>query len=114
MDNVYIESSDFDLDEGEQYQLIRRIIPDVKFTGDGGTGQTINFVVKTRNYPGESLTTSAPNTCPSTTTRIDTRVRARQAVLRIESDDDGSTSSRTGVGFRVGATRMDLIPSGRR
>jgi len=114
MDNVYIESSDFDLDEGEQYQLIRRIIPDVKFTGDGGTGQTINFVVKTRNYPGESLTTSATNTCTSTTTRIDTRVRARQAVLRIESDDDGSTSSRTGVGFRVGATRMDLIPSGRR
>ena len=45
---------------------------------------------------------------------MDTRVRARQAVLRIESDDDGSTSSRTGVGFRVGATRMDLIPSGRR
>ena len=114
MDNVYIESSDFDLDEGEQYQLIRRIIPDVKFTGDGGTGQTINFVVKTRNYPGESLTTSATNTCTSTTTRIDTRVRARQAVLRIESDDDGSTSSRTGVGFRVGATRMDLIPSGKR
>ena len=114
MDNVYIESSDFDLDEGEQYQLIRRIIPDVKFTGDGGTGQTINFVVKTRNYPGESLTISTTNTCTSTTTRMDTRVRARQAVLRIESDDDGSTSSRTGVGFRVGATRMDLIPSGRR
>lgn len=114
MDNVYIESSDFDLDEGEQYQLIKRIIPDVKFTGDGGTGQTINFVIKTRNYPGESLTTSTTSTCTATTTRMDTRVRARQAVLRIESDDDGSTSSRTGVGFRVGATRMDLIPSGRR
>jgi hypothetical protein len=114
MDNVFIESSDFDLNEGEEYQLIRRIIPDVKFTGDGGTGQTINFIVKTRNYPGESLTTSTTNTCTSTTTRIDTRVRARQAVLRVESDDDGSTSSRTGVGFRLGATRMDLIPSGRR
>ena len=114
MDNVFIESSDFALGDGETFQMIKRIIPDVKFTGDGGTAQTINFVVKTRDYPGESLTTSNTSTCTSTTTKIDTRVRARQAVLRIESDDDGATSNRTGVGFRVGATRLELISSGRR
>ena len=114
MDNVFIESSDFDIGDGEAFLMIKRIIPDVKFTGDGGSGQTINFVVKTRNYPGENLTTSATNTCTSTTTKIDTRVRARQAVLRIESDDDGSTSSRKGLGFRLGATRMEVMSSGRR
>jgi len=114
MDNVYIESSDFDLGEGTLFQMIRRIIPDVKFTGNGGSDQVINFVLKTRNYPAESLTTAATSSCTSSTNKIDTRVRARQAALRIESDDDAGVLSRLGVGFRVGATRMDLKPSGRR
>jgi len=114
MDSVYIESSDFDLGDGTLFQQIRRIIPDVKFTGNGGSDQTINFVIKTRNFPADSLATAATNTCTSSTTKIDTRVRARQAALRVESDDDGSSGVRLGVGFRVGATRMDLQPSGKR
>ena len=114
MDNVFIESSDFDLGEGEEFQSIRRIIPDIKFTGSGGTGQTINMVLKTRNFPAESLSTSSTNACTSSTSKIDTRLRARQAVLRIESDDDNSEGVRLGVGFRVGATRMDVQTNGRR
>ena len=115
MDNVYIESSDFDIDPaGEEFQQIRRVIPDIKFTGNGGSGQTINIVLKKRNFPGESLATSSTNTCTATTTQINTRLRARQAALRIESDDDGSSGTRLGVGFRVGAMRMDLRPTGRR
>jgi len=114
MDNVFIESSDFALGSGEQFQSISRIIPDVKFTGNGGSDQTINFVLKQRNFPGESLATDSTNTCTATTTKIDTRLRARQAALRIESDDDNSLGARLGVGFRVGATRMDLKPNGRR
>ena len=113
MDNVFIESSDFDIGEGEEYQFISEVIPDIKFTGSN-TDQTINIVLKKRNYPGESLTTSSTTPCTSTTTRIQTRLRARQAVLRVESDDDGTTSVRTGVGFRLGATRMSLQSNGRR
>ena len=114
MDNVFIESSDLDLGDGEEFQSIRRIIPDVKFTGDGGSDQTINMVLKTRNFPAESLTTAVTSTCTSSTSKIDTRVRARQAVFRVESDDDNSEGNRLGVGFRVGATRMDVQPNGRR
>ena len=114
MDNVFIESSDFDIGEGEEFQYVSRVIPDIKFTGSGGTGQTVNVVLKQRNFPGESLTTNSTSTCTSSTTKIDTRLRARQAVLRIESDDDGSLGSRSGVGFRVGAMRMDVRPNGRR
>jgi hypothetical protein len=115
MDNVYIQSSDFDIDPaGEEFQQIRRIIPDIKFTGTGGSDQTINIVLKKRNFPGESLSTSSTNTCTATTTQINTRLRARQAALRIESDDDGSSGTRLGVGFRVGAMRMDLRPNGKR
>ena len=114
MDNVYIESSDFALGNGEEFQAINKIIPDIKFTGSGGSGQTVNVVLKQRNYPGESLSTESTNTCTATTTKIDTRLRARQAALRIESDDDGSLGVRSGVGFRVGAMRMDVRPNGRR
>ena len=114
MDNVFIESSDFDLADGEDFQSIRRIIPDIKFTGDGGTGQTVNVVVKTRNFPAESLSTATTATCTSSTSKIDTRIRARQAVLRVESDDDNTSGDNLGVGFRVGVTRMDVQPNGRR
>jgi len=113
MDNVFIESADFDLGEGEDFQFIRRVIPDVEFTGTG-TAQTINMVLKARNYPGDSLTTDQTTSFTSTTTKIDTRARGRQAAIRFESDDDGSTGVREGLGFRIGATRLDLQPNGRR
>ena len=53
MDNVFIESSDFELGNGDQFQSISRIIPDIKFTGDGGSDQTINFVLKTKKLSGK-------------------------------------------------------------
>jgi len=118
MTNVFIESSDFDIDPGgEDFQFISRIIPDIKFTGTGSTGsggQSVNVVLKRRNFPGESLTTAVTSTCDSATTKIDTRVRGRQAVLRIESDDDGAAGSTEGVGFRVGAMRLNFRPDGKR
>jgi len=114
MTNVYIESGDFDIGEGEEFQFIRRMIPDVRFTGTGGSGQQINTVLKTRNYPGDSLATDSTSAFTATTTKIDMRARARQAVVRFESDDDASEGIQLGVGFRVGGTRLDLRPNGRR
>ena len=118
MTNVFIESSDFDIDPaGEDFQFISRVIPDIQFTGTGSTGsggQTVNVVLKRRNFPGEALTTVITSTCDSATTKIDTRVRGRQAVLRVESDDDGVPGSTEGVGFRVGAMRLNFRPDGRR
>jgi hypothetical protein len=114
MDNVFVESGDFDLGEGEEFQFIRRCIPDVKFTGDSGNTQSINFVLKARNYPGDTLTTDQTSSFTSTTTKINTRARGRQAVVRFESDDNADMGDRLGVGFRVGGTRLDLQPNGRR
>mgnify|MGYP003638193449 FL=1 len=114
MDNVFIESGDFDLGEGEEFQFIRRCIPDVKFTGDSGDTQTLNFVLKARNYPGQSLTTDQTSSFTSNTTKIDTRARGRQAVIRFESDDTAEVGNRLGLGFVVGGTRLDLQANGRR
>ena len=115
MTNVFIESADFDLGEGDQYQFISRIIPDVKFTGSGNTGadgQTVDIVLKRRNFPGEELTTAVTSACTSATTKIDTRARGRQAVLRVQSNDTNTND--TGMGFRLGATRIDIKPDGMR
>ena len=116
MTDVFIESSDFDIDPGgENFQFISRIIPDIKFTGNvatGATGQNVDIVVKRRNFPGEELTTAVTSSCTSVTTKIDTRVRGRQAVLRIQSNDTDTTA--VGTSFRVGAMRMDYKPDGTR
>ena len=115
MTNVFIESGDFDLGEGDQYQFISRIIPDVKFTGSattGADGQTVDIVLKRRNFPGEELTTAVTSACTSVTTKIDTRARGRQAVLRVQSNDTNTND--TGMGFRLGATRIDIKPDGMR
>ena len=114
MDNVFIESSDFDLDDGEFISFVKNVIPDVKFTGDGGTAQTINFILKSRNYPGDTLATNTTQTVTGTTQKLNTRLRARQAALRIESDDDNTEFYRMGVGWRLGDTRLDIKPDGRR
>mgnify|MGYP003122151614 FL=1 len=114
MDNVFIESADFDIGDGEEFQFIRRFIPDVKFTGDSGNSQTLNVVLKARDFPGQSLTTDQTTAFTASTTKVDTRARARQAAVRFESDDDADVGTRLGLGFTIGATRLDLQPNGRR
>tara|TARA_R110001583_G_scaffold70404_2_gene199146 strand:- start:492 stop:2384 length:1893 start_codon:yes stop_codon:yes gene_type:complete len=113
MDNVYIESGDFDLQDGESSQYVGRIIPDIKFTGNNAES-LLNCVLKTRNYPGESLTTKSTSNVSSSTTKLNVRGRARQVVLRFESDDDNTTSYTLGLGFRIGATRIGTRVNGRR
>ena len=116
MDNVFIESSDFDLQEGNDFAFIRRIIPDIKFYGsnvESGVPQ-INMLIKTRNAPGESLTTRVTKDVSNNTDQLHVRARGRQAVLRLQSDDDAATGVRLGYKWRLGYTRLDIQPDGRR
>ena len=51
MDNVFIESGDIDIDEGDQFGFVSRIIPDVKFFGSTPTSGQINYVLKLETIP---------------------------------------------------------------
>jgi len=113
MTNVFIESSDFDIGEGDQFTFIRRIIPDFKFIENENNG-SINIVVKTRNFPGDSLTTNSTNEISETTQQAYVRGRARQMVLRFESNDDATNNGNLSIGWRLGATRIDIKADGRR
>ena len=114
MDNVYIESGDIDLNDGDQFGFIRRIVPDVNFFGANASDGQINYVLKTRNFPGDSLTTKSTSDVTSSTQQNHVRARARQMVLRVQSDDDADSSVRTGFKWRIGANRFDIRPDGRR
>ena len=116
MDNVFIESADFDLQDGNDFAFIRRMMPDIRFYGTNVTsgGPQINMLLKTRNAPSESLTTRATTDISNNTAQVHVRARGRQAVLRVQSDDDAATGNRLGVKWRLGYTRLDVQPDGKR
>ena len=113
MTNVFIESSDFDLGDGEQFTLIQKIIPDFKFLQNNNDGN-VNIVVKTRNYPGDSLSVNSTSAIQANTQQAFVRGRARQMVLRFESDDDATGDKNLDIGWRLGATRIDVRTDGKR
>jgi len=114
MDNVFIESGDIDIDDGEKFGFVKKIIPDVKFFGDNSSAGQINFVLKTRNFPGDSLSTNSTNNVTSSTQQNYVRARSRQMVFRAQSDDDAATGLRTGFRWRLGANRFEIRPDGKR
>lgn len=116
MDNVFIESADVDIGDGDAFAFVRKIIPDISFVNDIGTSQdgAVNFVLKRRNYPNESLSTDSTLQITSSTTYKSLRSRARQVVMRFESDDDNDDGDRLNYKWKLGSTRMDIQQSGRR
>ena len=114
MDNVFIESGDIDIEDGDSFGFVSKIIPDVKFFGSSASDGQINFVLKTRNFPGDTLTTNSTNDVTSSTQQNFTRARGRQLVLRVQSDDDADIGVRTGFKWRLGSSRIDVKTDGRR
>ncbi len=105
-----IESGDFDLDQkglagdGEFMLKIRRVIPDfLQQTGDARV--TLNL----KNYPTDSQASSSlgPFTSTTSTTKIDTRARARAVSLKV---DNTSTTQH----WKLGTFRLDIQADGRR
>lgn len=111
----FIESSPIDIGEGEQFMFLSKVIPDVTFVGSTGDTPSVDFVVKTRNFPGaayansdtNAVTRSASTPVEQFTNQFRIRLRGRSMALRIASDE-------TGVNWRLGAPRIDMKPDGRR
>ena len=101
----YIESSVFDIGDGNQFAFIKKLIPDIDISSAADNG--VDYILKTRNYPGESLTTNSTSSVTSTTKQADVRARSRSAVLRIQSSADD-------ISWTLGDVRMEIQPDGRR
>jgi len=116
MTNVFIESGDTAIGDGENFSFVKQIIPDIAFFSDGSSSNTpaMNIVLKRRDYPGQDLTTDSTTQVTGTSTYNNVRSRARQLVFRFESDDDDTANNQLGYKWRLGSTRIDIQPSGRR
>ena len=102
-----IESGDFDISQGgdgEFFAKIRRFIPD--FVSQTGNTQV---TLQLRNYSNDSQSSSAlgPFTVTSSTTKVDTRARARAISLKI-----ANTAAQQN--WKLGGFRLDIQPDGRR
>ena len=101
----YIESADFDIADGDNFMFVSRIIPDIDI---GGTDSpSVDYIFKTRNFPGSSLTTDSTSSINSSTEQSFIRSRGRQAALRIQS-------SSINIRWTLGDTRIELRPDGHR
>lgn len=109
----YIQSSDFDLDDGEQFMLTRRMIPDLSFNTSTATSPEVTLEVRHRNFPGSQFTANNDDarviqtSVGAYTGQVFLRARARQMALKIMSEN-------LGVQWQLGAPRLDARPDGRR
>ena len=85
-------------------------LPDLKFLNTGGGN--VKLITKSRNFPGDPLTSTSSSVINQDTQQSFIRSRGRQFVLRDESNDGDAGNA--GTGWRLGATRLDLRSDGRR
>jgi hypothetical protein len=112
----FIQSNDFDLTEGDQFMLTRRIIPDISFNQSTAATPGVTFEMRPRNFPGSTYSNDPSDTQSVLTTstnvtvftdQVFIRARARQMAFRVASDTEG-------VQWQLGSPRLDVRPDGRR
>ena len=115
---AHIESSQFDIGDGDQFTFVHRLIPDITFRNSTNTSPSASFTLQTRAGPGSPYAQNDPSTitrtAAETTTTVEqftdlvhVRLRGRSFALKVSSSDVAS-------GWRLGSPRVDVRPDGRR
>ena len=115
-----IASSEFDIGDGHNFGFVWRVLPDLTFSNsvtDSNNAQPrVTMTLQGLQNSGSGVTASAGQAVVKGSTyviteeftgQIYTRVRGRQLIFKIESDQLGTT-------WQLGAPRMDIRPDGRR
>jgi len=113
--SAYIQSSPIDIGDGEQFMLLRRMIPDVDFKNSTAALPDVNITLDVKNAPDGTYLQAQTDTFVKTqaasvdarTEQLYFRLRGRQMRFKIESDE-------LGVDWRLGSPRLDIRPDGRR
>jgi hypothetical protein len=116
----FIQSSDFDIGDGDNFMLTRRMIPDVSFSGSAiDTSPEATLTIRPRNFPGsnfsadpaDSQTVTGSTVIQATigtyTDQVFMRARARQMAFKIQSEA-------LGVQWQLGSPRLDARQDGSR
>ena len=116
-----ISSAQFDVDDGDRFAFIWRVLPDITFEGSTADSPTATLSLLPLNNSGSgyndptseggsnsgSITRTATLPIEKYTQQLNTRVRARQLQLKIES-------TTSGVIWQLGSPRIDIRSDGRR
>jgi len=115
--DAFVQSSDFDIGDGDQFMFIRRIIPDLNFSNSTAAAPQVEFTMTARNYngnvtgqgsdSGDVIRSSVVSGQDNYTNQLFMRLRGRQMNLKVTSDTKG-------VNWRLGAPRLEMRPDGRR
>jgi hypothetical protein len=112
---AHIESSQFDIGDGNNFSFVNKVIPDITFRNSSASTPSVTFTMKARNFPGgnylqtddEAVTKTASVPVEQFTNQSFVRLRGRSMALRVES-------SETGMSWRLGSPRIDIRQDGRR
>jgi hypothetical protein len=118
---AFITSAQFDLDDGDKFMFIYRMLPDVTFRNstaaspaitmtlypleNSGSGYNDPSSVGGESYAGVTRTATVP--VEEFTGQVFVRVRGRQLAYKVSSSD-------LGVAWQLGSPRFDIRADGRR
>ncbi len=116
---AYISSAEFDIEDGEHFGFVWRMLPDLTFSGsDASPTPQVTYTLYPMQNSGSGTGTAVDKNVDKQTGaqytvtegftgQINTRVRGRQLILKV-------SSSNLGTAWQLGATRIDIRPDGRR
>lgn len=116
-----IGSSEFDIDDGDRFGFVWRILPDITFHDSESehpqatltlipmqnSGSGFNNPTSVAGSDNGLIVRSAIVPIEQFTGQIYVRVRGRQMILKLESNEVGTT-------WQLGSPRLDIRPDGRR
>jgi hypothetical protein len=118
--SAYISSSEFDIGDGHNFGFIWRVLPDLTFedsvNSPAGAAPSVNMTLYGLANSGSGTTSSASQPVAKGSTyviteeftgQIFTRMRGRQMIFKIDSNQIGTA-------WQLGAPRIDIRPDGRR
>ena len=118
--HAYIESAEFDIEDGQSLGFVYRIVPDITFDGSTAASPQVTMTLipmmnsgSGYNSPQSEGGSSSAIIARSTTLNIErftgqvyVRVRGRQMIMKIESNQLGTT-------WQLGSPRIDVRKDGR-
>ena len=118
---AFITSAEFDLDDGDRFGFVWRVLPDITFRGSTAASPQVTMYLKPMQNSGSgynvppsvggennaTVTRTATLPIEEFTGQIYTRVRGRQIAMEVRS-------TAAGVTWQLGSPRLDIKQDGRR
>jgi hypothetical protein len=119
--NALIGSAEFDIDDGDHFGFVYRMLPDITFRGSNtaspqvtmtlipmqNSGSGYNDPISLGGNPTSTVVRTSTSVIEQFTGQVYVRVRGRQMILQVESNQLGCT-------WQLGSPRIDIKQDGRR